>query len=110
MHLSYEKLGLDHPMYGKAEYVVMDELQPVCYKTKAGYLPIEPNITSSSSEQAHFSVAVKSQPLYILSFKVNDEVEEMVFKSKKKFDKTMALFGTKEFITDLETKVYQTVD
>lgn len=109
MHLSYEKLGTDHPMYDKADYIVMDELQPICYKTKDGYVPIESSSSSVGKMTSQASVEVTSKPLYILSFKVNDEQEEMTFKSKKKLDKTIALFGAKDFITDIQTTIYQTV-
>lgn len=107
MHLSYEKLGLDHPMYGKAEYIVMDQLQAVCYKTKEGYLPIESKTNSSTAQN---SIEVKSHSLYVLSFKMNDEAEEMTFKSKKKHDKAQSFFSTKDYITDIQTTVYKTLD
>lgn len=110
MHLSYEKLGLDHPMHGKADYIVMDGMMPVCYKTQDGYLPIAGEASASaSSEQAKSKSEADTKPLYVLSFKVNGEPEEMTFKSKKKLDKTLSLFKEKAYISDLETNEYQTV-
>jgi hypothetical protein len=50
---------------------------------------------------------VDTQPLYVLSFKINDEAEEMTFKSKKKLDKTVAKLSQKPFVTDLQTTTYQ---
>jgi len=103
MHLSYEKLGTDHPLYGKVDYIVMDEMTPICYKTKEGYQPLEGN----DSQQETTAPEVETRPLYILSFKINDELEEQVFKSKKKLDKTIALYQTKDYVTDLKTEVLQ---
>ncbi|WP_029408638.1 hypothetical protein [Thiomicrorhabdus sp. Milos-T2] len=104
MHLTYQKLGTDHPMYGKVESLVADGTKPICYKTKEGYMPLEegaaPAVTSSEAAE------VNTKPLYVLSFKVNDEAEEMTFTSKKKLDKTIALYSEKEFISDLKTTTY----
>lgn len=111
MQLSYEKLGLDDPMYGKAEYKVMDGMQPICYKTADGYLPI---VTAG---QADLTVQQETKPtgkpdtqtLFVLSFKVNGEPEEMTFKSKKKLEKTLAFYQEKPYISDFETTEYQIV-
>ncbi|MDG6774259.1 hypothetical protein QCB45_07930 [Thiomicrorhabdus sp. ZW0627] len=109
MQLSYQKPGTDHPMYGKVEYIVADGMQPICYKTKDGYMPLEngsaPVVEAASSAQPD----VETKPLYVLSFKINGEEEEMTFKSKKKLDKTMEEFSQKGYVTDLKTTVYQTV-
>lgn len=104
MHLTYEKLGKDHPLYGKVDYLVMDETTPICYKTKDGYQPLE--VSSAAQPQ---QVEVETRPLFILSFKINDELEEQVFKSKKKLDKTIALYETKPYVTDIKTQVVQTL-
>ncbi|BCN94461.1 hypothetical protein THMIRHAM_22460 [Thiomicrorhabdus immobilis] len=107
MHLTYQKLGTDHPMYGKVEALVADGTKPICYKTKDGYIPLEegaaPVVASSEATE------VNTKPLYVLSFKVNDEAEEMTFTSKKKLDKTIALFSEKEFISDLKTTTHNIV-
>lgn len=105
MFLTYEKLGTDHPKYGQVDYVVMDGMHPVCYKTAEGYEPLE----AGAREAAAGHSAVKVQPLYVLSFKMNGEPEEMTFKSKKKLDKTIELFKTKESISDIETTEYQVI-
>jgi len=107
MQLTYQKLGQDHPMYGKVEFLVADGTTPICYKTKAGYLPLESNTTTHVANPAE--VEIKSKPLYVLSFKVNGEKEEMAFSSKKKLDKCIALYSEKAFITDIKTTVYKTV-
>lgn len=109
MHLSYEKLGKDHPMFGKADYIVMDHMQPVCYKTKNGYLPIESDASKVQTATSQ-TAEVASKPFYVLSFKVNGEPEEMSFKSKKKLDKTIAFYATKDYVTDVTTQVYQILD
>lgn len=110
MQLSYQKLGTDHPMYGKVEYLVADGTQPVCYKTATGYMPIDsatatataaPNLPADNAQKA------ATRPLFVLSFKVNGESEEMTFKSQKKLDKTLALLNEKPYITDFDTKTYQ---
>ncbi len=108
MQLTYQKLGQDHPMYGKVDFLVADGTTPICYKTKAGYLPLE---SSNSASVAVNTTAteVDSKPLYVLSFKVNGEAEEMTFSSKKKLDKRIALFSAKAFITDMKTTVYKTI-
>ena len=108
MHLTYQKLGTDHPMYGKVESVVSDGTQPICYKTKDGYMPLEEGaapVVAKANENAD----VNAKPLYVLSFQVNGESEEMSFTSKKKLDKTIALYSDKEFITDLKTTTYTIV-
>jgi len=107
MQLSYQKLGTDHPMYGKVEYVVADGMQPICYKTKDGYLPLESG--GAEAVQPAAVAEVETQPLYVLSFKVNGEKEEMTFTSKKKLDKTIEAFSQKFFISDVQTTVYKTV-
>lgn len=105
MFLTYEKLGTDHPKHGQVEYIVMDGMNPVCYKTAEGYEPLE----SGAREAAAGHSAVKTQSLFVLSFKMNDEPEEMTFKSKKKMDKTIELFKTKDSVSDMQTKEYQVI-
>jgi len=105
MHLTYQKLGKDHPMFGRVEYLVVDELQPICYKTKNGYLPLENSSPAAASEAA--KADVETRPLYIISFKVNDEAEEMTFTSKKKHGKTLEKLKTKPFVSDIKTTTYQ---
>lgn len=113
MHLSYEKLGLDDPMYGKAEYKVMDGMQPVCYKTADGYLPIvtagQAANTAGKPEASKSSGKPDTQTLYVLTFMVNGEAEEMTFKSKKKLEKTLAFYKEKPFMSDFETTEYRIV-
>jgi len=104
MHLTYQKLGTDHPMYGKVESLVADGTKPICYKTKDGYLPLEEGAAPAAASRE--AAEVNTKPLYVLSFKVNDEAEEMTFTSKKKLDKTIALYSEKEFISDLKTTTY----
>ena len=107
MHLSYEKLGIDHPMYGKVEYVVMDKQTPVCYKTADGYLPLD---ASAPSTHTGVSAAdIETTPLYVLSFSINGDAEEMTFSSKAQLEKTKAAFEAKGFVKELKTTVYQTV-
>ncbi|HHT00045.1 MAG TPA: hypothetical protein ENK73_04220 [Thiomicrospira sp.] len=107
MHLTYQKLGTDHPMYGKVESLVADGTKPICYKTKDGYIPLEEGAAQAVASVE--STEVKSKPLYVLSFKVNDEAEELTFTSKKKLDKTIALYSDKEFITDIKTTTHNIV-
>ena len=106
MQISYQKPGKDHPMYGKVDFIVADGTQPLCYKTATGYLPLENAGTMPVQAEAP---KVETRPLYVLSFKVNDEAEEMTFTSKKKHDKTQAALEAKGFVTDLKTTVYQVV-
>jgi hypothetical protein len=108
MQLTYQKLGNDHPLFGKVEFLVADGTTALCYKTKEGYVPLESNSTQNANISGA-SIEVESKPLYVLSFKVNGEVEEMTFTSKKKLDKRIALFSEKAFITDFKTTVYKTV-
>lgn len=103
MQLTYEKPGKDHPKYGQVDWLVMDGTTPICYKTQNGYVPLEGGAVQSAPTAA----SVDTQPLYVLSFKVNDEAEEMTFKSKKKLDKTVAKLSQKPFVTDLQTTTYQ---
>ena len=110
MHLSYEKLGTDHPMYGKVEYIVMDAMQAVCYKGKEGYIPLAVDSSDKPVEQAKHGQQTnqqRSRSLFVLSFKINGEIEEMTFKSKKKMDKTIAFYKQKEFITDFNSTEYK---
>jgi len=108
MQLSYQKLGTDHPMYGKVEYLVADGMQPVCYKTKDGYLPLEAGGSTLSAQQVA-QAEVQTRPLYVLSFMVNGEKEEMTFGSMKKLDKSRAKLEAKFFITDFKVTEYKTV-
>jgi hypothetical protein len=110
MQLTYQKLGSDHPMYGKVEYLVADGTQPICYKTKDGYIPLEEGAAPAvSAPAAAEQTEVNSKPLYVLSFKINGESEEMTFSSKKKHDKTVAFYSDKPFITDMKTTTYQVI-
>ncbi|MDX1352363.1 MAG: hypothetical protein R3254_05070 [Thiomicrorhabdus sp.] len=109
MHLTYQKLGTDHPMYGKVESLVADGTKPICYKTKDGYIPLEEGAAPVVAAASETASEVNSKPLYVLSFKVNGEAEEVTFTSKKKLDKTIALYSEKEFITDLSTTTYNVV-
>ncbi|GKT11490.1 MAG: hypothetical protein ISEC1_P0454 [Thiomicrorhabdus sp.] len=108
MQITYQKLGNDHPMFGKVDFLVADGTTPLCYKTKDGYQPLESSI-SSANASATAQVDIDTKPLYVLSFKVNGEAEEETFTSKKKLDKTIALYSEKAFITDLKTTAYKTV-
>ena len=107
MQLSYQKLGTDHPMYGKVDYLVADGSQPICYKTQDGYAPLE-NTAETENAQAE-QAQVQTRPLYVLSFKVNGEKEEMTFGSMKKLDKSRAKLETKLFVTDFKVTEYKTV-
>jgi len=107
MQLSYQKLGTDHPMYGKVDYLVADGSTPVCYKTKDGYMPLESGAGAPSAEAA--KAQVQTRPLYVLSFKVNGEKEEITFGSMKKLDKSRAKLEDKFFITDFKVTEYKTV-
>ncbi len=106
MQLTYQKLGQDHPMFGKVEFLVADGTTPICYKTKEGYLPL---LLPAEQEQVSSlsPIHVESRPLYVLSFKVNGEYEEMTFTSKKKLEKYRAGLAEKSFITDIDVVVYQ---
>jgi len=107
MHLTYEKLGTDHKLYGKVDYVVMDAMQPICYKGKEGYVALEADATIKQPIAPQNNANQRVNSLFVLSFKVNGESEEMTFKSKKKMDKTIAFYKGKEFISDLETQEYK---
>ena len=107
MQLTYQKLGSDHPMFGKVEFLVADGMTPICYKTKDGYIPLETSSPGGAKIAAQADVVTK--PLYVLSFKVNGETEEMSFTSKKTLDRTIELYGQKAFMTDLKTATYKTV-
>ncbi|HBQ44566.1 MAG TPA: hypothetical protein DD716_02805 [Thiomicrospira sp.] len=110
MHLSYEKLGSDHVMFGKVDYIVMDGLQAVCYKSKEGYLPLSAdgtNVVAPANSASDNKQQQRARSLFVLSFKINDEAEEITFKSKKKMDKTIAFYQTHSFITDINFTEYQ---
>ena len=109
MQITYQKLGTDHPMYGKVEFLVADGIQPLCYKTKDGYLPLEgsSSATTQTASSSAPAADVKTRDLYVLSFKVNGEVEEQTFGSKKKMDKAIELYQTKEFISDISHKTFK---
>lgn len=108
MQISYQKLGTDHPMYGKVEFLVADGTQPLCYKTKDGYLPLQGvqagSASAATAQTGAPAAEVKTRDLFVLSFKVNGEAEEQTFGSKKKMDKAIALYQEKEFITDISHK------
>lgn len=107
MQLTYQKLGKDHPMFGKVTFLVADGTTPICYKTESGYIPLEDGAASATKSAA--AESIDTQPLYVLSFNVNDEAEEMTFKSKKKLDKTIEKLRQKDFVTDLKTTTYNVV-
>ena len=109
MQLSYQKLGSDHPMFGKVEYLVADGTQPICYKTKDGYIPLEEGaapatVATSKPTKPEMN---NTRTLYVLSFKVSGEAEEMTFTSKKKLDKTVAFYEEKGLVTDMKTTSYE---
>ncbi|MBF6058925.1 MULTISPECIES: hypothetical protein [Thiomicrorhabdus] len=106
MQLSYQKLGSDHPMFGKVEYLVADGTQPICYKTASGYIPLEEGAAQPAAAPTA-QAEVNTRTLYVLSFQVNGEAEEQTFTSKKKLDKAVELYQSKEFISDIATKEYQ---
>lgn len=107
MNLTYQKLGTDHPMYGQVDYLVVDGQQAICYKTQDGYQPLENNASASNASTQ--AAELETKPLYVLSFKVNDEAEEMTFNSKKKLDKVQAKLAAKGFVTDFNITTYQVV-
>lgn len=111
MQLTYQKLGSDHPMYGKVEFLVADGTTPICYKTKDGYMPLEEGAApvAATTASATSSGSADTKPLYVLSFKVNGEAEEMTFTAKDELDKTVARFNEESFVTDLKTTIYQVV-
>lgn len=108
MQLSYEKLGKDHPMYGKVDYIVMDAQTPVCYKSADGYVPLASSSTPVTAATS-VSADIETQALYVLSFSINGDAEEMTFRSKAQLEKTKAAFEAKGFVKDLKTTVYQTI-
>lgn len=99
MFLTYEKPGKDHPRFGEVEYLVKDGMQTVCYKTTGGYEPLENTGGTGASTSA---TSVATRPLYILSFTLNGEAEEMTFDDKALLEKTQALYQTKPFIRDVK--------
>lgn len=110
MQLTYQKLGKDHPMYGKVEFLVADGMTPVCYKTAEGYLPIASEASAMAQNSASAKSEPETRPLYVLSFKVNDEAEEMTFTSKKKLEKTQQALIQKAFVTDLKLQTYRVIE
>ncbi len=108
MQLTYQKLGKDHPFFDKVDYLVADGTTPICYKIREGYLPLESDVSSVTVECTELAVEIK--PLYVLSFKVNGETEEMTFFSKKKLEKQKEFLSEKAFITDFKTTVYKVVE
>jgi len=107
MQLTYQKLGKDHPLYGKVEFLVADGMTPICYKTSEGYLPIASENKAQNTVNSQPEVETRS--LYVLSFKVNDEAEEMTFNSKKKLEKTQQALMEKNFVSDMKLQTYQVV-
>lgn len=105
MFLTYEKPGIDHPRYGEVDYLVKDGMQTVCYKTKEGYEPLE-NVAGAKTASGSVS-SVDTRPLYVLSFKMNGEAEEMTFEDKTALMQTQALYQTKPFITDVTVKEFK---
>lgn len=109
MQLTYQKLGKDHPLYSKVEFLVADGMTPVCYKTSDGYLPIASDEAATNQNAVNAKPEVETRPLYVLSFKVNDEAEEMTFTSKKKVQKTQQALMEKDFVSDVKLQTYQVV-
>lgn len=107
MQITYQKLGSDHPMFGKVEFLVADGTVPLCYKTKDGYIPLEEGSAPVAAAAPTAQAEVNTRDLYVLSFKVNGEAEEQTFTSKKKLDKTIALYQEKAFITDISMQTYK---
>ncbi|MBN2646811.1 MAG: hypothetical protein JXR44_03390 [Thiotrichales bacterium] len=109
MQLSYQKLGVDHPMYGKVEYLVADGMTPLCYKTKAGYVPLQPSSapTTEASTSAAPQDGAAMETLYLLSFVMNGELEEQTFRSKKQLEQTIELYQSKPFISHIQSKTLQ---
>lgn len=105
MQLTYQKPGKDHPMFGKVDFIVAAGTQELCYKTGDSYQPVASQVAVSKAEEK--APEVKTQPLYVLSFTINGEPEEMTFKSKKKHDKTKEALEAKGFVKDIQTTVYQ---
>ena len=105
MQLTYAKPGRDHPMFGRVDFIVADGNQPIAYKMGNQYLPIETNAAQSAPQAS--SEQVETQPLFVLQFKINDEPEEMTFRSKKRLEKTQAALSEKAYVTDLTVKTYQ---
>lgn len=106
MQLSYQKPGIDHPVYGNVEYIVTDGTTPLCFKTADGYRPLD---ATSASQSVQTNSAPTGEPLYVLSFKVNDDAEELTFRSKKMLEKTLELYAQKPFITEVKTTTLYTV-
>lgn len=104
MQLTYQKLGKDHPMYGKVDFLVADGTTPICYKTAEGYVPLEDGAKPAAAQA---TADVKTRSLFVLSFKVNDEAEEMTFGSKKKMDKVIEKLKAKTFVTDINSTEHQ---
>jgi hypothetical protein len=107
MQLTYQKPGVDHPMYGQVDYIVADGMTPLCYKTSTGYRPL--NNADTAAPAPGLVHRAKGEPLYVLSFKVNDDAEELTFRSQKALEKTLELYAQKPFITEVKTTTYYTV-
>jgi len=108
MQLTYQKVGKDHPMFGKIDFVVADGTTELCYKTADGYQPLA-NAQGATSTAPAAVADVKTRPLFVLSFKINDEAEEMTFGSQKKMDKAIAKLKEKDFVTDITTTEHKVV-
>lgn len=106
MQLTYQKVGKDHPMFGKVDFVVADGTTELCYKTKDGYQPIQ---GAAPAAAANPTADVKTRPLYVLSFTINDEAEEMTFGSQKKMDKAIAKLKEKDFVGNIKTTEHQVI-
>ncbi|WP_019895183.1 hypothetical protein [Hydrogenovibrio halophilus] len=109
MQLTYEKPGKDHPMFGRVDFIVADGTTPLCYKVGDHYLPLETSAgsTSAAQDSAKAAESVKTRDLFVLSFKINDEDEEMTFTSKKKLDKARDALSAKPFVSDFDVKTYR---
>jgi hypothetical protein len=94
----------------RIEYLVADGTQPICYKTKDGYIPLEERaapVAQAPAVTSDANVEVNTKTLYVLNFTISGEAEEMTFNSKKKLDKMMAFYAEKEIVTDMKVTEYQ---
>jgi hypothetical protein len=107
MQLTYEKPGKDHPMFGRVDFIVADGTTPLCYKVGDNYLPLESSAQATTQASASATDSVKTRDLFVLSFKINDEDEEMTFTSKKKLDKALDALSAKPFVSDFDVKTYR---
>jgi hypothetical protein len=96
-------------MFGRVDFIVADGTTPLCYKVGEQYLPLETGAqpAAQTTSDASSSASVATRDLFVLSFKINDEAEEMTFTSKKKLDKARTALSERPFVSDLAVKTYQ---